>query len=55
MPPGTGDVSLCMSQLLPGAEVVIVTTPQPAAQAVAQRAAKMAEKVELACSASSRT
>ena len=35
MPPGTGDVSLSMSQFLPRAEVVIVTTPQPAAQAVA--------------------
>jgi ATP-binding protein involved in chromosome partitioning len=47
MPPGTGDVSLSMAQFLPRAEVVIVTTPQPAAQAVAQRAAAMAEKVEL--------
>jgi ATP-binding protein involved in chromosome partitioning len=47
MPPGTGDVSLSMSQFLPRAEVLIVTTPQPAAQAVAQRAAAMAEKVEL--------
>jgi ATP-binding protein involved in chromosome partitioning len=47
MPPGTGDVSLSISQFLPRAEVVIVTTPQPAAQAVAQRAAAMAEKVDL--------
>jgi ATP-binding protein involved in chromosome partitioning len=47
MPPGTGDVSLSMAQFLPHAEVVIVTTPQPAAQRVAQRAAAMAEKVEL--------
>jgi ATP-binding protein involved in chromosome partitioning len=47
MPPGTGDVSLSIAQFLPRAEVVIVTTPQPAAQAVAQRAAAMAEKVEL--------
>jgi len=47
MPPGTGDVSLSMSQFLPRAEVVIVTTPQPAAQRVAQRAAAMAEKVDL--------
>jgi ATP-binding protein involved in chromosome partitioning len=47
MPPGTGDVSLSMAQFLPRAEVVIVTTPQPAAQRVAQRAAAMAEKVEL--------
>jgi ATP-binding protein involved in chromosome partitioning len=47
MPPGTGDVSISMSQFLPRAEVIVVTTPQPAAQAVAQRAAAMAEKVEL--------
>jgi ATP-binding protein involved in chromosome partitioning len=47
MPPGTGDVSLSMAQFIPRAEVVIVTTPQPAAQRVAQRAAAMAEKVNL--------
>ena len=47
MPPGTGDVALSMAQFLPRAEVIIVTTPQPAAQRVAQRAAAMAEKVEL--------
>jgi ATP-binding protein involved in chromosome partitioning len=47
MPPGTGDVSLSMAQFLPRAEVVIVTTPQPAAQRVAQRAAYMAQKVNL--------
>jgi ATP-binding protein involved in chromosome partitioning len=47
MPPGTGDVSLSMAQFIPRAEVVIVTTPQPAAQRVAQRAAAMADKVGL--------
>ncbi|MET0627946.1 MAG: Mrp/NBP35 family ATP-binding protein [Acidimicrobiia bacterium] len=47
MPPGTGDVSLSMSQFIPRAEVIVVTTPQPAAQRVAQRAAAMAEKVDL--------
>ena len=47
MPPGTGDVSLSIAQFLPRAEMVIVTTPQPAAQKVAQRAAAMADKVDL--------
>ena len=45
MPPGTGDVAISLGQLLPRAEVVIVTTPQAAAQLVAVRAAQMAEKV----------
>jgi len=47
LPPGTGDVSMTLAQLLPQAKVVIVTTPQPAAQAVAARAAEMAAKVDL--------
>jgi ATP-binding protein involved in chromosome partitioning len=47
LPPGTGDVSLSIAQFLPRAEVVIVTTPQPAAQKVAARAGAMAEKVNL--------
>jgi ATP-binding protein involved in chromosome partitioning len=44
MPPGTGDVAISLGQLLPRAEVIVVTTPQPAAQQVAVRAAAMAEK-----------
>jgi len=48
MPPGTGDVALSMAQFLPRAEVIVVTTPQTAAQRVAQRAAAMAAKVDLA-------
>jgi ATP-binding protein involved in chromosome partitioning len=48
LPPGTGDVSISMAQFLARSEVVIVTTPQPAAQKVAQRAAYMAKKVNLA-------
>lgn len=47
LPPGTGDVSLSLSQYLPRSEVFVVTTPQPAAQRVAQRAAAMADKVNL--------
>ena len=44
MPPGTGDVAISIGQLLPRAEALIVTTPQPAAQQVAVRAAVMAKK-----------
>jgi ATP-binding protein involved in chromosome partitioning len=44
MPPGTGDVSISLGQLLPSPELVLVTTPQPAAQAVARRAAEVAAK-----------
>lgn len=47
LPPGTGDVSISIAQFMPRSEVYVVTTPQPAAQRVAQRAAAMAEKVNL--------
>jgi ATP-binding protein involved in chromosome partitioning len=47
LPPGTGDVSMTLAQLLPSAQVLVVTTPQPAAQTVAHRAAEMAEKVDI--------
>ncbi|HJV30392.1 MAG TPA: Mrp/NBP35 family ATP-binding protein [Gaiellaceae bacterium] len=47
MPPGTGDVSISLGQLLPRAEVVVVTTPQPIAKEVASRAAVMAQKTNM--------
>ncbi len=47
LPPGTGDVSMTLAQLLPQAKFLIVTTPQPAAQKVARRSAEMANKVKL--------
>ena len=47
LPPGTGDVSMTLAQLLPQAQFVIVTTPQATAQKVARRSAHMAHKVNL--------
>jgi ATP-binding protein involved in chromosome partitioning len=47
LPPGTGDVSMTLAQLLPQARFVIVTTPQPAAQNVAKRAAETAIRFDL--------
>ncbi len=47
MPPGTGDVSISLGQLLPRAEVIVITTPQRAAQEVAVRAAEMARKTNM--------
>jgi ATP-binding protein involved in chromosome partitioning len=42
LPPGTGDIAISTAQLLPGAEVVVVTTPQLAAREVAERAGAIA-------------
>ncbi|MEI2702670.1 MAG: Mrp/NBP35 family ATP-binding protein [Baekduia sp.] len=47
LPPGTGDVSMTLAQLLPDAKFLLVTTPQATAQRVARRAAEMANKVSL--------
>ena len=47
LPPGTGDISISLAGFLPTAQMIVVTTPQPAAQKVAQRAAYMAEKVNV--------
>ena len=47
LPPGTGDVSMTLAQLLPQAMFLIVTTPQPVAQKVARRSAEMAAKLKL--------
>jgi ATP-binding protein involved in chromosome partitioning len=47
MPPGTGDVTLSLAQVMPRAEILVVTTPQPAAQRVAQRSAFAARKLKL--------
>jgi ATP-binding protein involved in chromosome partitioning len=47
LPPGTGDVSMTLAQLLPQAKFIVVTTPQPAAQHVARRAAETALRFDL--------
>ena len=46
MPPGTGDVAISISQFVPRARVLLVTTPQPTARRVASRAARMADRVD---------
>lgn len=47
LPPGTGDISITISQALPKAELLVITTPQPVASHTAGRVAKMAEKTKL--------
>jgi ATP-binding protein involved in chromosome partitioning len=47
LPPGTGDIAMTLAQLLPRALFTVVTTPQPAAQKVAGRAAETARRFDL--------
>ncbi len=47
LPPGTGDVAMSIAQFVPRAEVLVVTTPQAAAERVAQRAAVLARQLRL--------
>ncbi|MGI9116464.1 MAG: Mrp/NBP35 family ATP-binding protein [Gaiellales bacterium] len=47
MPPGTGDVAISLGGLVPNAEAIVVTTPQAAAQRVAERAAAVSERVNM--------
>jgi ATP-binding protein involved in chromosome partitioning len=47
LPPGTGDVSISLASFLPGAQMLVVTTPQEAARKVAERAGRMAVRTNL--------
>lgn len=47
MPPGTGDITLSVAQILPKAEMLVITTPQPVASHTAGRVARLAEKTRL--------
>lgn len=46
LPPGTGDIAISVAQLLPGSEIVVVTTPQVAAAEVAERAGSVATQTQ---------
>ncbi|XCB30472.1 Mrp/NBP35 family ATP-binding protein [Arcanobacterium hippocoleae] len=46
LPPGTGDIAISVAQLIPNAEIIVVTTPQSAAAEVAERAGMMAKQTE---------
>ena len=47
LPPGTGDVTISLAELLPGAALLVVTTPQPAAETVAGRVGRMAKDLRM--------
>ncbi len=47
LPPGTGDVAMSIAQFVPRGEVLVVTTPQDAAERVAQRSAVLARQLRL--------
>jgi ATP-binding protein involved in chromosome partitioning len=47
LPPGTGDVTISLTELLPDAALLVVTTPQPAADTVAARVGRMAKDVRM--------
>jgi len=46
LPPGTGDIAISLGQLVPGSEILVVTTPQIAAAEVAERAGRIAHQVK---------
>jgi len=46
LPPGTGDIAISVAQLLPGSEILVVTTPQQAAAEVAERAGSIARQTQ---------
>jgi ATP-binding protein involved in chromosome partitioning len=46
LPPGTGDIAISLGQLIPGSEVIVVTTPQIAAAEVAERAGRIAHQIK---------
>lgn len=46
LPPGTGDLAISLGQLIPGSEIIVITTPQIAAAEVAERAGRIAHQIK---------